>query len=202
MIIVHRGNQAFRQNSLMAVLTALDKAHMSIVEFDVYWTDGRWVLAHDSTKVACAEDLSVVIALVEPRLRRTDSPRLLIDIKWDKPINDDLVVAMDALTTILSPLSPSSFMLQFPSVRTLNSISGGRYIKGLLVPSPVMVDWTLLPEDARFVMLDMNAFTLDNIDEVREIRPDIKIFVYTCKGVSQYLYFRQAVDAVVCDIVW
>jgi len=202
MIIVHRGNQAFRQNSLMAVLTALDKAHMSIVEFDIYWTDGRWVLAHDSTKVACAEDLSVVISMVEPRLRSTSSPRLLIDIKWDKPIDQELSVAMNALTAALSSLSPSSFMLQFPSIKTFRSMNGGGYITGLLVPSPVMVDWTLLPKEARFVMIDMNAFTLDDIDEIREMRPDIKVFVYTCKGVSQYLYFRQAVDAVVCDIVW
>lgn len=188
----------------MAILTALDKAHMSVVEFDVYWTGRSWVLAHDSSKLECAEDLSVVIALVEPRLRRTDScPRLLIDIKWDKPIDDDLVAAMDALTTALNSLSPSSFMLQFPSIRIFHSLrGGGKYIRGLLVPSPVMVDWTLLPDDARFVMLDMDNFTLDDIDEVREIRPDIKVFVYTCKGVSRYLYFRQAVDAVVCDIVW
>lgn len=198
MIIIHRGNQAFRQNSLMAVLTALDRAFMSVVEFDIYWLDGRWVLAHDSSKTGCADNLQAVIDIIAPRM--DSSTRLLIDIKWDKP-DQDIPTAFGQLATTLEGLNQSSFLLQFPSIEAFQAMPGN-YKKGLLIPSPALVDWSLLPEDARFVMIDMSVFGFHHIDSIRKARPNVRIFAYTCKGMAQYLAYRHAVDAIVCDISW
>lgn len=189
-IISHRGFLDYGENSVMGIISALDKIQR--VEFDIFFKDGVWLLAHDlkSIHVHTETFSKLMETLKQSPLRKG---MFIIDIKWELCYNQKFHSFSKALAElkkqiplVLIPFFDWNFQVSYPYLTPYLMESGLKGKKGLILEE---VNHNF---DKRldYFMVDIRFFCKHSLNQLKGMFPHKLLIGYTIPSLQQVKYYQ------------